>query len=66
MGVGNRDVRVQHGDARHSLYIEALIARETGSGDTALRTVLTFVASLPADRPAMTCGYLPTKRECSR
>eukprot|EP00959_Pyramimonas_sp_CCMP1952_P092355 1933171-Pyramimonas_sp.AAC.2 len=28
MRAGNRDVQVQHSDARHSLYIEVLIARE--------------------------------------
>eukprot|EP00959_Pyramimonas_sp_CCMP1952_P243532 5090516-Pyramimonas_sp.AAC.1 len=60
--VGNRDVQVQYGDARHSLYIEALIAREIGSDNTALRTALTFVASLPAGRPATTFGYVPTKK----
>eukprot|EP00959_Pyramimonas_sp_CCMP1952_P188577 3943741-Pyramimonas_sp.AAC.1 len=37
-------------------------AREIGSDNTALRTVLTFVASLPAGRPAMTFGYVPTKK----
>eukprot|EP00959_Pyramimonas_sp_CCMP1952_P283217 5920282-Pyramimonas_sp.AAC.1 len=36
--VVNRDVQVQYGDARHSLYIEASIAREIGSDNTALRT----------------------------
>eukprot|EP00959_Pyramimonas_sp_CCMP1952_P086796 1815504-Pyramimonas_sp.AAC.1 len=60
--VGNRDVQVQRGDARHSPYIEALITRETGPDNTALRTVLTFVASLSAGRPALTFGYMPTKK----
>eukprot|EP00959_Pyramimonas_sp_CCMP1952_P328212 6871524-Pyramimonas_sp.AAC.1 len=60
--VGNRDVQVHYGDARHSLYIEALIARETGCDNTALRTVLTFVASLSAGRPALTFGYVPTEK----
>eukprot|EP00959_Pyramimonas_sp_CCMP1952_P247320 5169994-Pyramimonas_sp.AAC.1 len=59
--MGNRDVQFQCGDARHSLYIEALIAREIGSDNTALRAVLTCVASLPAGRPAMTFGCAPTK-----
>eukprot|EP00959_Pyramimonas_sp_CCMP1952_P090023 1884499-Pyramimonas_sp.AAC.2 len=59
--VGNRDVQVQYRDARHSLYIEALIAREIGSDSAALRTVLTFVASLPAGRPTLTFGCVPTK-----
>eukprot|EP00959_Pyramimonas_sp_CCMP1952_P386137 8092828-Pyramimonas_sp.AAC.1 len=36
--VGNRDDQVQDGDAIQSLYIEALIAREIGSDNTALRT----------------------------
>eukprot|EP00959_Pyramimonas_sp_CCMP1952_P162062 3388437-Pyramimonas_sp.AAC.1 len=44
--VGNRDVHVQCGDARHSLYIEALMAREIGPDNTAPRAVLAFVASL--------------------
>eukprot|EP00959_Pyramimonas_sp_CCMP1952_P292345 6114206-Pyramimonas_sp.AAC.2 len=35
---------------------------EIGSDNTALRAVLTFVASLPAGRPAMTCGDAPTKK----
>eukprot|EP00959_Pyramimonas_sp_CCMP1952_P071501 1493372-Pyramimonas_sp.AAC.1 len=35
---------------------------EIGSDSTVLRTVLTFVASLPAGRPAMTFGYVPTKK----
>eukprot|EP00959_Pyramimonas_sp_CCMP1952_P092988 1946006-Pyramimonas_sp.AAC.1 len=60
--VGSRDVLAQYGDARHSLYIEALVAREIGSDNAALRTVLTFVASLPAGGPAMTFGYVPTKK----
>eukprot|EP00959_Pyramimonas_sp_CCMP1952_P276256 5774622-Pyramimonas_sp.AAC.1 len=60
--MGNRDVQVQCVDARHSLYIEALIASEIGSDNIALRTVLTFVASLLAGRPAMTFGYVPTKK----
>eukprot|EP00959_Pyramimonas_sp_CCMP1952_P276025 5769580-Pyramimonas_sp.AAC.1 len=37
-------------------------AREIGSDSAALRTVLTFLASVPAGRPAMTCGYAPTKK----
>eukprot|EP00959_Pyramimonas_sp_CCMP1952_P303119 6342548-Pyramimonas_sp.AAC.1 len=60
--VGNRDVQVQRGDAGHSLYIEALIAREIGSDNTALRTVLAVVSSLSAGRPALTFGYVPTKK----
>eukprot|EP00959_Pyramimonas_sp_CCMP1952_P002220 45908-Pyramimonas_sp.AAC.1 len=60
--VDNRDVQVQYGDARHSLYIEALIAREIGSDNTALRTALTFVAGLSAGRLALTSGYVPTKK----
>eukprot|EP00959_Pyramimonas_sp_CCMP1952_P015661 331518-Pyramimonas_sp.AAC.1 len=60
--VGNRDVQVQYGDARRSLYIEALIAREIGSDSAAVRTVLTFVASLSAGRPASTFGYVLTKK----
>eukprot|EP00959_Pyramimonas_sp_CCMP1952_P430887 9024139-Pyramimonas_sp.AAC.1 len=54
--IGNRDVQIQYGDARHSLYIEASMATETGSDNTALRIALTFVASLPAGRPAATFG----------
>eukprot|EP00959_Pyramimonas_sp_CCMP1952_P128382 2684453-Pyramimonas_sp.AAC.1 len=38
-----------------------LIAREISSDSSALRTVLTFVASLSARRPA-TFGYVPTKK----
>eukprot|EP00959_Pyramimonas_sp_CCMP1952_P430846 9023238-Pyramimonas_sp.AAC.1 len=60
--VGNRDVQVQCGDARHSLYIEALIAREIGSDNAALRTVSTSMASLLAGRHAMTFAYPPTKK----
>eukprot|EP00959_Pyramimonas_sp_CCMP1952_P321805 6734042-Pyramimonas_sp.AAC.1 len=52
--VESRDVQVRYGDARHSLYIEALIAREIGSDNIALRAALTFAASLPAGGPAMT------------
>eukprot|EP00959_Pyramimonas_sp_CCMP1952_P192596 4027210-Pyramimonas_sp.AAC.1 len=54
--VGKRDVQAKCGDARHSLYIEALVAREIGSDDTALRTMLTFVASISAGGPALTFG----------
>eukprot|EP00959_Pyramimonas_sp_CCMP1952_P097797 2043894-Pyramimonas_sp.AAC.1 len=60
--MGNRDVQAQCDDARHSLYIEALIAREVGSDNTALQIALTFVASLSAGGPAMTVGYVPTKK----
>eukprot|EP00959_Pyramimonas_sp_CCMP1952_P055758 1165178-Pyramimonas_sp.AAC.2 len=41
---------------------EAATFREIGSDNTALRTVLKFAVSLPAGRPAMTCGYVPTKK----
>eukprot|EP00959_Pyramimonas_sp_CCMP1952_P267936 5601967-Pyramimonas_sp.AAC.1 len=61
MRVGNRDVQVQCGDARRALYIEALIARDTGSDNAAGRTALTFIASLPAGRPGITFGDFPTK-----
>eukprot|EP00959_Pyramimonas_sp_CCMP1952_P185398 3876702-Pyramimonas_sp.AAC.1 len=37
------------------------MAREIGSCSSALRVVLTFIAGQPAGRPAMTCGYAPTK-----
>eukprot|EP00959_Pyramimonas_sp_CCMP1952_P374709 7847657-Pyramimonas_sp.AAC.1 len=37
-------------------------AREVGSDNTTLRTALSFVASLPAGRPAMTLGCVPTKK----
>eukprot|EP00959_Pyramimonas_sp_CCMP1952_P162919 3405942-Pyramimonas_sp.AAC.1 len=60
--VGSRDVQVQYDDARHSFYIEALIARGIGSDNIALRTLLTFVASLPEGRPALGFGYVPTKK----
>eukprot|EP00959_Pyramimonas_sp_CCMP1952_P205147 4289922-Pyramimonas_sp.AAC.1 len=60
--VGNRNVQVQYSDARHSLYIEALIAREIGSDNVVLRTALTFVASLSSGRPALTFGYVPAKK----
>eukprot|EP00959_Pyramimonas_sp_CCMP1952_P274263 5732703-Pyramimonas_sp.AAC.2 len=59
---GSRDVQVQYGDARHSLYTEALIAREIGSDSTALRTVLTSVANVPAGRPAIAFGYVPADK----
>eukprot|EP00959_Pyramimonas_sp_CCMP1952_P333367 6980521-Pyramimonas_sp.AAC.1 len=52
-----------YSDASHSLYIEALIAREVGSDNTALRTVSTFVASLSAGRPALTFGHVPAKKD---
>eukprot|EP00959_Pyramimonas_sp_CCMP1952_P141882 2969775-Pyramimonas_sp.AAC.1 len=35
--VGSLGVQVLHGDARHSRCIEALVAREIGSDNTALR-----------------------------
>eukprot|EP00959_Pyramimonas_sp_CCMP1952_P316342 6621365-Pyramimonas_sp.AAC.1 len=61
--VDSRDVQVQYGDARHSLYIEALIAREIGSDNTALRTAFTFVASLSAGRPALSDIWLCADQE---
>eukprot|EP00959_Pyramimonas_sp_CCMP1952_P134670 2818521-Pyramimonas_sp.AAC.1 len=42
--------------------MEARKAREIGSDNTALRTALTFVASLSAGRPALTFGYVPTRK----
>eukprot|EP00959_Pyramimonas_sp_CCMP1952_P468905 9494020-Pyramimonas_sp.AAC.1 len=60
--VGGRDVKVQYGDARHSLYIEALIASGIGFDSTALQTALTFVASIPAGGLAVTLDYVPTKK----
>eukprot|EP00959_Pyramimonas_sp_CCMP1952_P358546 7507290-Pyramimonas_sp.AAC.1 len=38
------------------------MAREIGSDNTALRTVLTFAASLSAGRHASTFGYVPTRK----
>eukprot|EP00959_Pyramimonas_sp_CCMP1952_P368042 7709837-Pyramimonas_sp.AAC.1 len=61
--VEHRDVQVQRGDARRSLYIEALVARERGSDIAALRTVMTFIASLLAGRPAKTFGCTLAKGE---
>eukprot|EP00959_Pyramimonas_sp_CCMP1952_P296733 6207931-Pyramimonas_sp.AAC.1 len=43
-------------------YIEALLVREIGYDSAALRTVLTFVASLLAGGPAMIRGSVPTKK----
>ena len=63
--VGSREVQVQYPDARYSLYIEALITREIGSDNTALKTVVAFIACLPAGKPAMVFGYLPTKHGSS-
>eukprot|EP00959_Pyramimonas_sp_CCMP1952_P109982 2300653-Pyramimonas_sp.AAC.1 len=42
--------------------MEALMAREIGSDSIALRTVLTFVYSRSAGRPALTFGHVPTKK----
>eukprot|EP00959_Pyramimonas_sp_CCMP1952_P460732 9480377-Pyramimonas_sp.AAC.1 len=64
--VGNRDVQVLHGDARHSLHIKALVTREIGPGNAGLLRVVACIASLLAGRPAMAFGHLPTKREYSR
>eukprot|EP00959_Pyramimonas_sp_CCMP1952_P453345 9468085-Pyramimonas_sp.AAC.1 len=58
----NRDGQAQSGDARQPLYSEALTAREIGSDNAALRTAPTFVASLPAGRPAMRYGCVPIKK----
>ena len=60
--VGNREVRVQYPDARHILFIEALLVREVGPDSTALRTVLAYISELPAGQPAKTFGYLPSKQ----
>ena len=60
--VGNREVKVQYPDARYTLFIEALLVRETGSDSTALRTVLAYISELPAGQSAKTFGYLPSKQ----
>eukprot|EP00959_Pyramimonas_sp_CCMP1952_P431865 9044625-Pyramimonas_sp.AAC.1 len=62
MGVGSRDVRIQHGDARLSPCIEALVAREISSDNAALRCASPCIAGLPARRPALTFGCLPTEK----
>ena len=54
--VGNREVRVQYPDARHTLFIEALLIREMGSDSTALRTILAYISELPAWQSAKTCA----------
>ena len=56
---GSREIIVQYPDARHTLYVEALLTREMGMDNTAMRTVLSFIAGLGAGKPALTFGYLP-------
>eukprot|EP00959_Pyramimonas_sp_CCMP1952_P421493 8830038-Pyramimonas_sp.AAC.1 len=60
--VGGREVLVQCPDLRRALQIVVLMVREIGSDTTALRTLWAFVASLPAGKPVMVFGYLPTKQ----
>ena len=73
---GSREVIVQYPDARHTLYVEALLTREMGMDNTAMRTVLTFIAGLldfgswgPLSGPGAiqngsgTRNYPPGKRE---
>eukprot|EP00959_Pyramimonas_sp_CCMP1952_P055566 1161158-Pyramimonas_sp.AAC.1 len=38
------------------------MVRKIGSDTRATRTVLAFIASLPAGKPAMVFGYLPAKQ----
>ena len=45
-----------------TLYVEALLTREMGMDNTAMRTVLTFIAGLGAGKPALTFGYLPDSK----
>ena len=59
---GSREVIVQYPDARHTLYVEALLTREMGMDNTAMRAVLTFIAGLCAGKPALTFGYLPDSK----
>eukprot|EP00959_Pyramimonas_sp_CCMP1952_P327449 6855126-Pyramimonas_sp.AAC.1 len=46
-------------DARHTLYIECLLAREFGMDNMAMQAVLTYVAHLGAGKPAKVLGYIP-------
>eukprot|EP00959_Pyramimonas_sp_CCMP1952_P313016 6551953-Pyramimonas_sp.AAC.1 len=48
-----------HPDARHTLYIECLLARELGMGNVAMQTALTYVAHLGAGKPAKVFRYIP-------
>eukprot|EP00959_Pyramimonas_sp_CCMP1952_P343188 7188984-Pyramimonas_sp.AAC.1 len=60
--IPGREKRSRQGSSHHSSGEPRRSAREIGSDRAALRTVLTFVASLPAGRPAMTFGYVPTRK----
>ena len=60
--VGGREILVQYPDLRYTLYVEAVLTQDIGSDNVALKTVLAFIASLPAGQPAMTFGYLPNKQ----
>ena len=59
---GNRDILVRYSDARHTLYVEALIVRDMGSDNEALKAVVTFIQSLSAGRAPVTFGYEPDSK----
>ena len=59
---GTREVSVQYPDVRHTLYVDALVLRELGSDNAAMRSVITFIAGLAAGQPAITFGCAPDSR----
>ena len=56
---GTREINVQYPDARHTLYVEAILTRELGMGNLAINPVINCVAGLPSGRAPVTFGYLP-------
>ena len=54
---GGRDLNVRYPDARHSMYIEAILMADTGLRDEALTTVLQHIASLSAGKVPEMYGY---------
>ena len=41
---GPREINVQYPDARHTLYVEALLTRELGMDNLAMNTVINYIS----------------------
>ena len=60
---GSREISVQYPDARHTLFIEALILMITVMDNDAMPFLLEYIAALPAGKAPQTFGYIDSQKD---
>ena len=55
--VGGKTVVIHYPNARLTLYLEVLLARETSVTSGAMRTIIDYISSLPSGKTPVTYGY---------